>query len=66
MHRQIERETVEIKAVSMYPVHWATVDAFAKDAGYPSRSAALRRIIDEWLHIQKLQSQAHRVIEAAK
>jgi len=37
----------------MYPVHWATVDAYAKDAGYPSTSAALRRIIDEWIQLKK-------------
>jgi len=32
----------------MYGNDWATVDAYAKDMGYPSTSAALRRIIDEW------------------
>jgi len=43
------RPNVEPRNVSMYPVHWATVDAYAKDAGYGSTSAALRRIVDEWL-----------------
>ena len=33
----------------MYPQQWATVRAHAKDAGYGSVSAALRRIVDEWL-----------------
>lgn len=39
---------VEPRSVSMYGNDWATVDAYAKDMGYPSTSAALRRIIDEW------------------
>jgi len=44
---------VEPRNVTMYPVHWATVDAYAKDGGYPSTSAALRRIVDEWVHLKQ-------------
>lgn len=40
--------TVQAGTVTLYPVHWAIVNAYAKDMGYPSTSAALRRIIDEW------------------
>ncbi|MFN3077423.1 MAG: hypothetical protein ABT940_11175 [Alphaproteobacteria bacterium] len=35
-------------AVTLEPEHLAIVRAYAKDQGYPSTSAALRRIIDEW------------------
>jgi len=50
-------QRVEPRNVSMYPIHWATVDAYAKDAGYPSTSAALRRIVDEWIHLKKASLQ---------
>lgn len=50
------RLMVEARSVSMYPVHWATVDAYAKDAGYGSTSAALRRIIDEWIQLRQAQA----------
>lgn len=43
-----EKDLVEPRNVTMYPQHWATVDAYAKDMGYGSTSAALRRIVDEW------------------
>ena len=46
---------VEPRNVSMYPIHWAVVDAYAKDMGYPSTSAALRRIVDEWREIKEKQ-----------
>lgn len=46
-------QRVEPRNVSMYPIHWATVDAYAKDAGYPSTSAALRRIVDEWVVLKQ-------------
>lgn len=48
-----KKQLVKIRTVSMYPIHWATVDAYAKDTGYPSTSAALRRIIDEWIQLKK-------------
>ena len=44
---------VEPRNVTMYPVQWATVDSFAKDTGYPSTSAALRRIVDEWVQLKQ-------------
>jgi len=44
---------VEAGNITLYPIHWATVDAFAKDMSYSSRSAALRRIIDEWLQMKR-------------
>jgi hypothetical protein len=47
-----DNNRVMARNVTMYPVQWATVDAFAKDGGYPSTSAALRRIVDEWLEAQ--------------
>ena len=40
------------RSVSMYGRHWATVAAYAKDQGYGSVSAALRRIVDEWLELK--------------
>ena len=50
-----ERNLVEPRNVTMYPQHWATVDAYAKDMGYGSTSAALRRIIDEWKQFKLTQ-----------
>jgi hypothetical protein len=50
------RERVQVRAVSMYPMHWAIVDSFARDQGYGSLSAALRRIIDEWNREKSVQS----------
>lgn len=46
------KDLVQVKAVSMYPAHWAIVDEFAQHQGYGSKSAALRRIIDEWNQIK--------------
>ena len=47
------KELVEPRNVSMYAVHWATVEAYAKDQGYGSVSAGLRRIVDEWLELKQ-------------
>ena len=54
-----DTEQVIVKTVSMYGIHWATVEAFAKDQGYGSVSAALRRIIDEWLRFREGQLYTH-------
>ena len=43
MNEQTERRTI-----TMYPIHWATVDDFARDQFYGNTSLAVRRIIDEW------------------
>ena len=48
-----DRELTEARSITIYPTQWATVEAFAKDRGYPSVSSALRRIIDEWLDMKK-------------
>lgn len=48
-----DKELVEARNVTMYPSHWAAVDAYAKDMGYGSTSAALRRIVDEWQEFKK-------------
>jgi len=58
------RELVEGRNVSMYPLHWATVDAYAKDSGFGNTSAALRRIIDEWLEAKQFQTMAQAVLRA--
>ena len=50
-----DKDLVEPRNVTMYPVQWATVDAYAKDRGYPSTSAALRRIVDEWKQFKAAQ-----------
>ena len=50
-----DKDLVEARNVTMYPVQWATVDAYAKDRGYPSTSAALRRIVDEWKQFKGAQ-----------
>jgi len=43
------QDLTKVTSVTMYPQQWATVRAHAKDGGYGSVSAALRRIVDEWL-----------------
>lgn len=48
-------DRVEPRNVTMYPRHWAMVDSFAKDMGYPSSSSALRRILDEWCDLKGKQ-----------
>lgn len=50
------RKLVEPRNVTMYPIQWATVDAYAKDGGYSSTSAALRRIVDEWKNQRRLDT----------
>ena len=50
-----KRELVEIRSVSLYPKHWDTVDAYSREMGYGSTSAALRRIIDEWAQFKSVQ-----------
>ena len=49
------KDIVEPKSVTMYPIEWAIVGAFAKDMGYDSYSAALRRIVNEWAEMKKGQ-----------
>lgn len=44
-----EREYVKRANVTLLPSQWATVDAFAKERSDLNRSAALRRIINEWV-----------------
>lgn len=44
--------SLEIKSYTLGAVHIATINAFAKDMGYPSASSALRRIIDEWVTLK--------------
>ena len=51
------RERVQVKAVSMYPDHWAIVHEFAQNQGYGSTSAALRRIVDEWKQARSTRPQ---------
>ena len=46
------KELAEARTVTMYPDQWAAVDAYAKDMGYGSTSAGLRRIVVEWLQAQ--------------
>lgn len=48
-----EKMRVEIRSVSLYPLHWATIASYAKDQGYDSLSAGLRAIIAEWLELKK-------------
>lgn len=50
-----EHVNVTANTVTLYPKHWATIDAYAKDMGYPSTSASLRRIIDEWVTLKSKQ-----------
>lgn len=50
-------DRVQVKAVSMYPAHWAIVHRFARDQGYGSTSAALRRIVDEWHRLRPARDQ---------
>lgn len=41
-------DKVVARTMTLYPMHWAAIDSYAAKMGYPSTSAALRRIIDEW------------------
>lgn len=58
------RELVEPRNVSMYPLHWSTVEALAKDGGFGNTSAALRRIVDEWAEAKQFQMMAKAVLQA--
>jgi hypothetical protein len=42
-------ERMVATSLTLKPHHLAAANAFAKDMGYDSTSAAIRRIIDEWL-----------------
>lgn len=55
-----------MKTVAFYvgDDHEATIRAFAKDGGYPSLSAALRRMVDEWLEMRQFQELARSVLRA--
>ncbi len=55
---------METVAFSLGGEHVATVRAYAKDNGYPSVSAALRRIIDEWMETRQFQALAQSVLRA--
>lgn len=50
-----KRLNVQQKTITVHPNQWATVEAFAKDQGYSTASAALRRIIDEWIQFKTAQ-----------
>ena len=58
------RELVEPRNVSMYPLHWSTVEALAKDGGFGNTSAALRRIVDEWLDMRQFQMMTRALLQA--
>jgi len=45
-------DQVITRGVSLYPVQWAAIDAFAKDNGL-NRSSALRMIIRMWLDSER-------------
>ena len=49
-------------SVNLLPEQLAAVDALAKDRGYMSRSEAMRQIIREWLHVQRIRHAADRVL----
>ena len=54
-----EREIhMEARHVTLHPLNWITVDSFAKEMGYPSTSAALRRVIDEWFTMKQQEQTA--------
>jgi len=55
---------METAAFSLTGEHVATVRAYAKDGGYPSVSAGLRRIIDEWAEAKQFQMMAKAVLQA--
>lgn len=50
-----DNDKVEARNVTMYPLQWTMVDAYAKDMGYGSTSAALRRIVEEWKMMKSSQ-----------
>ena len=47
-----EKDLVEPRNITLYPIHWSIIESFAKDLGYPSTSSAIRRIIDEWVQMK--------------
>lgn len=49
----MEKETAEVRSFMLYPSQTATILQLAKDQGYSSQSAALRRIIDEWVDFKR-------------
>jgi hypothetical protein len=53
-----DRDLVVPGNITMYPRHWDIVRHFEVEMGYPSTSAALRRIIDEWLELKRQQNTA--------
>lgn len=50
-----DKDLVEPRNVTMYPHHWAEVDKYAREMGYGSTSASLRRIVDEWKQFKVTQ-----------
>jgi len=44
-----DKERMEAGNVTLLPSHWNSINKFAAEQSYSSTSAALRRIIDEWL-----------------
>lgn len=55
---------VVVRGYSLKPEHVAAIHQFAKDEGLMSRSAALRRIIDDWLKIQAIKADLKILAEA--
>ena len=48
-----EKDLVEPRNITLYPINWSIIESFAKDMGYPSTSSAIRRIIDEWVQMKQ-------------
>ena len=52
------KDLAEPRNVTMYPSDWAVVDHVAVELDYTSTSAALRRIVREWLELKREQNTA--------
>lgn len=44
-----ERDRVRVGTVGLFARHWDAIDQYARKFHISSNSAALRRILDEWL-----------------
>ncbi len=52
MENEKHKTSFVVKAVSLRPIDWATIDAHAKHSGVMSRSAGLRMILTEWAELK--------------
>ena len=58
------KELIQTRSVNLYPSQWDVIKAHAKQNTEGSVSAAVRRIVDEWLELRMLDNRVETLFSA--